>query len=196
MQILTCSPHAGGSSETIASLVAEWTATYGIPASIVPLRAHLIRPCTGCGHCLRHPDSCTLDGDGDNAQRLLRSIRETDLNLFVIPVYFYGPPALFKGLVDRAQRYWKQKEQGLLETSRRPALAIFCAARTRGEKLFEANLLILRCFLDLLGFRLHSSLLLRGIETPVDILGNASVLASLHEMGNEAVRLVQGAHHA
>ncbi len=196
VQILACSPHAGGSAETIASIIAEGVAASGISAPVVPLRTHLIRPCTGCGYCTHHPGDCMLDGDGDEALKLLQSIRKNDLTIFVIPVYFYGPPALFKGLVDRAQRYWSQHENRSTETSRRNALAILCAARTRGEKLFEPNLLILRCFLNLLGLRLHSPLLLRGIETPADILGNAHVLSCLNDMGNQAARLIREQQHA
>lgn len=196
VQILTCSPHAGGSTETIASLIAERTAVSGVPAHIVQLRNHLIRPCTGCGYCAVHQDHCTLDGHGDSAQALLQSIRESDLTLFVIPVYFYGPPALFKGLIDRAQRYWGllDRQRGR-DAPRRPALAILCAARTRGERLFEANLLILRCLLDLLGLELEPPLLLRGIETPADIVANRRVLSSLQDVSDQAIHLIRGTTH-
>ena len=196
MQILTCSPHAGGSTDTIAAIVSESAAASGVPSDIIFLRDHVIRPCTGCGFCTTHPDSCILDGNGDEARNLLRSISGNDLTVFAIPVYFYGPPALLKGLVDRAQRYWSQSKRQTEKDARRPAMAVLCAARTRGERLFEANLLILRCFLDALGLRLQNPLLLRGIETPADILGNPEILSRLHGMGHEAALFARGGHHA
>ncbi len=190
MQILTCSPHAGGSTDTIAAIVAESVAARGVIPGIVPLRDHIIRPCTGCGFCTEHAGSCILDGNGDTAQHLLCSIRESDLTLLVIPVYFYGPPALFKGFIDRAQRYWIQAQHQIDGTPRQ-AMAILCAARTRGERLFEANLLILRCFLNVLGLCLYRPLLLRGIENPASILGNAKALSSLRRMGYTAALLAK-----
>ena len=164
MRIVTCSPKKDGSTDTLARLVAEGAHCNDTVPEIVPLRDFQIRPCVACGFCTSHPDFCPLDA-GDDVADLLHTIRAEVFPVFVLPVYFYGPPAQFKAFIDRAQRFWALPVPQTL----RPASAIICAARFQGERLFEANLLILRCFLRALGFSLKAPLLLRGIESPADL---------------------------
>ena len=89
----------------------------------------------------------------------------------------------------------KRRIHGIaLPFPRRPAHAVLCAARTRGDRLFEANLLILRCFLDTLGFSLHEPLLLRGVERPDDLL-HPHLIAQIERFGLEAAEQATRLHH-
>ncbi len=185
--LLSCSPHAGGSTDAIAGLL-EQALSPCASLDAVTLREHAIRPCTGCGHCTTHPGHCVLDGD--DVPGLFRRLHRADTLILCLPVYFYGPPALLKGFIDRAQRFWAMPSPSA--TSRRPAFAAICAARTRGERLFEANLLILRCFLGALGFELRDPLLLRGVETPADI--TPQTLAQLQELASKAANPSANTH--
>lgn len=57
-----------------------------------------IRPCMGCNHCgMAGP--CVLDDDYEND--LKHRIREADMLVFVMPVYYYNWPAQLKVVVDR-----------------------------------------------------------------------------------------------
>ena len=160
--LLASSPHPGGSTDAACDLL-----TRSLPASVstdvIRLREHRVRPCIGCGYCTTHPDACPLDAD--DTPRLFARLHHADALVLSVPVYFYGPPAHFKGFIDRAQRFWATPPP----SPRRPAYVLLCAARLRGERLFEANLLILRCFLNTLHFELQPPLLLRGVETPKDL---------------------------
>ncbi|MFR1533513.1 MAG: flavodoxin family protein [Bilophila wadsworthia] len=126
----------------------------------IRLREYAIHPCIGCGYCSAHPGHCVFDGD--DVADLFRRMEHADSLILNIPVYFYGPPALLKGFIDRAQIFWEQRREGT-RTPRRPAQAVLCAARTQGDRLFEANLLILRCFW-IRWIQLHEPLFLRGVE--------------------------------
>ena len=69
------------------------------------------------------------------------------------------------------------------------------ARRVRGATgSFEANLLILRCFLDTLGFSLHEPLLLRGVERPTDLL-HSQVIAQIERFGLEAAEQATRFYH-
>ncbi len=163
----------------------------GATVDRIRLREYAIHPCIGCGYCSAHPGHCVFDGD--DVADLFRRMEHADSLILNIPVYFYGPPALLKGFIDRAQIFWEQRREGT-RTPRRPAHAVLCAARTRGDRLFEANLLILRCFLDTLGFSLHEPLLLRGVERPTDLL-HSQAIAQIERFGLEAAEQATRFYH-
>ena len=56
------------------------------------------------------------------------------------------------------------------------------------------NLLILRCFLDTLGFSLHEPLLLRGVERPTDLL-HSQAIAQIERFGLEAAEQATRFYH-
>lgn len=187
--VLGCSPRAGGSSDTVARLAGEAADMAGLSVERLFLRDFAIRPCVSCGHCLEHPDVCPLD-DGDDVGVLFARLRSADALLIAAPVYFYGPPAQFKALIDRAQRFWKLPALPPL----RPALVALCAGRTTGERLFEASLLILRCFLRAMGRESAPPLLLRGMDTVDDVARCPEIVRQAKKLGEEAARLVAPFH--
>lgn len=178
MQILIGSPHPHGTTDAIAHLLAEAAAHKGARPHTIHLRDTPVQPCINCGFCTTHPDTCPLDAE-DQGGQILNTLRQDTHPIFVLPVYFYGPPALFKALIDRAQRYWALPPR----TAPRPAHAVFCAARIQGERLFEANLLIMRCFLRALGLYLEQPLLLRGLESPADLAANPACREQVLQWG-------------
>lgn len=57
-----------------------------------------IRPCLGCNHCgMSGP--CVQKDDYENGLKGL--IRQTDMMVFVMPVYYYNWPAQLKTVIDR-----------------------------------------------------------------------------------------------
>ena len=177
--------------DAAARLLEQALLSRGATVDRIRLREYAIHPCIGCGYCSAHPGHCVFDGD--DVADLFRRMEHADSLILNIPVYFYGPPALLKGFIDRAQIFWEQRREGT-RTPRRPAHAVLCAARTRGDRLFEANLLILRCFLDTLGFSLHEPLLLRGVERPTDLL-HSQAIAQIERFGLEAAEQATRFYH-
>lgn len=181
--LLACSPHADGTTDAAVRLLEQAVLSGGVRADHIRLRDHDVRPCIGCGFCSAHPGDCVFH---DETKELFARLDRADSLIVAVPVYFYGPPALFKGFIDRAQTLWALREHGLRpRRPRRIARAVFCAARLNGERLFDANILILRCFLDTLGFELRDPLLLREAERPAD-LRRPPTIARLGRLGLEA----------
>ena len=60
-----------------------------------------IKPCIGCSAC--KTGDCVLD---DDMAQVLDLVAEADEIIVVSPVYFAGPPAQFKALLDRLQPFF------------------------------------------------------------------------------------------
>ncbi len=131
------------------------------------LRDYRVAACVACGFCSKNPMCCSFDKQkNDEGSALLRRLFQAQALIVIAPVYFYGPPAQCKILIDRAQMIWEARTRGVLQTpsQHRPAYYACTAARTQGERLFEASGLILRSFLQHMAFTPQPPLLLRGLD--------------------------------
>lgn len=181
--LLSASPRRGN-GDTIARLLCQWAreARPSLPLEVRFLRDTRVLPCTACGFCATHPEKCALDGTaGDQAGALLHAIRQAPRLIVVAPIWFYGPPAQLKALIDRAQTFWEAGNTVSAHgTSVQTAHLIFTAARQSGPRLFEASGLILRCFARQMGFVVPSDpLTLRGLDAPEDLQNSPDALERL-----------------
>lgn len=181
--ILSCSPRAGGNSDAAADIIKATLTEAGTDVLSLRLREHPVRPCTGCGRCAGRPGRCLLEGKQDAASFLFTEIARASALVLTAPVYFYGPPAQLKALIDRCQTFW---EAGGKQTDR-PAFVVLAGARARGERLFEASLLILRCVLPVLGFALRPPLLLRALDGPDALRADLRVCAEVAAFAAAAI---------
>lgn len=181
--LLSASPRRGN-GDTIVRLLQQWAreTPEATPPETRFLRDVSILPCTACGFCTTHPGRCALDNTpGDQASALLHAIRQTSRLILISPIWFYGPPAQLKALVDRAQTFWEAGSATAVSAPpARTAHLIFTAARQNGPRLFEASGLILRCFARQLGFAVPGEpLTLRGLDAPDDLQHTPETLAQL-----------------
>jgi multimeric flavodoxin WrbA len=165
--ILSSSPREGNG----AFLARRMAERHG--ARLIMLREHDVTPCIGCGGCAAHPHDCVFDGE-DDARSLLDALCAAPAVVLVAPVYFYGPPAQLKALIDRAQRVWEARPGGAdgqlsgMVSHGRFFGSVYTAARTRGDELFTAGRLIVDCFAQVIGCTPVEPLCLRGIEHETD----------------------------
>lgn len=162
--IFSASPRRGN-CEAIAEALAWRALARGAFGPLTFLRKKMVRPCAACGTCAQ-TEACVFDNK-DQGRPLFDQIADAQGLIVVSPVYFYGPPSQLKSLVDRSQAIWEANKRQM-PTEKRPAYVVLTAARMNGERLFDASLLILRCFFDVMGFRLEDSLLMRGLDGPDD----------------------------
>lgn len=104
-KLIVCgSPRKAGRSNHIANALFEQYANAGDEVELFLLAEHPIAPCTACDACEK-TYTCIID---DDMQLLYPLLDETDDLILVSPVYFSGPPAQFKAVLDRFQPYfWK-----------------------------------------------------------------------------------------
>ena len=190
--VVACSPQAGGNSDFAARRMAGALAAVGADPKVVHVRDLEIHPCVGCQVCAESLGfRCAFMRD--QAEELFRLILGAPVLFFVSPIYFYHVPALFKGFIDRSQRYFRAREagdQGLLGLPRRRAHAVLMGGRERGDKLFEGTLLSLRYFLWPFNVDLGESVCLYGVDRPGDLEANGEACGRVETMAARAWRAV------
>ncbi len=168
--ILCASPHAGGTCARLAALAAEGARESGLVCRVLEFWRLNFQGCTHCGACERPPHHCVLAGT-DDVEAVFAAMLHSPGLLWISPVYFYGLPAQAKALVDRGQRLFSA---GLSDAARRETLAgtttaVFAAAQTRGERLFDGSRLAVTYFSALMDHPLETCHGLYGVETAADI---------------------------
>ncbi len=168
--ILCASPHADGTCARLAALAAEGAEAAGLDFGVVELWRLKLQGCTHCGGCARPPHTCVLAGT-DDAETVFDAMLRASRLLWISPVYFYGLPAQAKALVDRGQRFFSAGSSSAGRPQRREgtAAAVFAAAQTRGERLFDGSRLAVKYFSALVAHPLEAFHGLYGAETPEDI---------------------------
>jgi putative NADPH-quinone reductase len=187
--VLLCGPRAGGNSDTAGLAFADGLARAGVEARVIRLREQAITPCRGCGSCAKTPQHRCPLSDGDDVEALFSAIMHARILAFASPVYFYHVPALFKALIDRAQRHYEVRmaaEPSHPASPPRSAQVLLVAGRKTGERLFEGTLLTLKYFLWPFYFRPAEPCLLRGLDAPGDLAADAATLARVSAYGEAA----------
>lgn len=187
--VLACSPRKGGNSDLGAELIARGLESAGAGARIVHLRERSVLPCKGCQGCgPKSGFACPLM-KRDQAEELFGLILASPMLFFASPIYFYHVPALFKALIDRAQRYYEARNAGdpvLAAMPKRNAHVFLVGGRSRGERLFEGTLLTMRYFLWPFGAILAGDLCLHGIDAPGDLGADEAAQARVTVFARDA----------
>ena len=91
------SPRKGGNTEILVSQIAAGAASAGAQVETVHLGGLHIRECDGCHACWRGRP-CSKD---DDMRAVYEKIAASEIIVFGTPVYWYGPTALMKAVIDR-----------------------------------------------------------------------------------------------
>ena len=101
MQILGLvgSPRKGGNTDILVDELLGAAAANGHSVGKVRLTELSIGPCRDCRACKRREDhSCALD---DDMTGLSSELERADVVVFGTPIYWYGPSAQMKPMIDR-----------------------------------------------------------------------------------------------
>ncbi|MDR1359700.1 MAG: NAD(P)H-dependent oxidoreductase [Deltaproteobacteria bacterium] len=190
--ILACSPRQGGNCAAAAGLFAQALGqAAGLPAppAVTRLSSFSIAPCLACSACANPRNSPGLafgcpQSAGDQSALLLRALTQAPALCFIAPIFFYHLPSPLKALLDRTQPFWLRQEAKSFAP--RTCRAILIAGRSQGKKLFEGSLLSLSYALKALNIRLADPLLLRGLESPGDLLASKTAVQAVLDYGRQA----------
>ena len=95
--LLFGSPNLNGSSRILADNFIQGAKEAGHSVSMLDMAHANIHPCTGCLHC-GYEDPCIQK---DDMKQIRKQILDTDMIVFVSPLYYYGFSAQLKILIDR-----------------------------------------------------------------------------------------------
>lgn len=168
------SPRLKGNTGLLLSEFLAETERLGARTLRVDVAASNISPCQECGTCEKK-GFCPID---DEMQQVYRLLRRADIVVMATPVFFYGPTAQLKAVIDRTQALWALRYvHKLVDPGRnwRKGLLLSLGA-TKGKNLFEGVALTAKYFFDAVGAGFEGSLTYRQIEAAGEIARHPTAL--------------------
>jgi len=96
------SPRKASNTDTLVDHILAGCHENGHTGEKLYLYDHEIAPCVDCRRCKEPPYVCVLS---DDALEIYPKIEQADLIIFGTPLYWYGPTAKMKLLIDRLRPY-------------------------------------------------------------------------------------------
>jgi len=177
------SPRIKGNSALLLSAFLDEAQRCGARTELVNVAQKQISPCQECGACEKK-GFCRI---ADDMQVVYPLLRQADVVVMATPIFFYGPTAQMKALIDRSQALWSRKYAlGLEDPGRKWRQGFLLAVgATRGKNLFEGTILTGKYFFDAIGARFQGSLGYRQIEHAGDIKTHPTALEDAAEKARD-----------
>jgi multimeric flavodoxin WrbA len=176
------SPRKKGNTHILVSKILEGAEAEGAETDILLLGKLKIRECDGCHACWQGKPC----GKKDDMNDVYPMLAESDAIVFGTPVYWYGPTALIKALVDRFV-YFNCPENRPQVRGKRAAIAV-----PFEEENPETADLVAAMFersLEYLEMNLVGQIIVPGVGEKGDVLEKEESLQAAYELGR---RLVSG----
>ena len=183
------SPRRKGNTDLLLAETLSVVEARGIEAEKVDLRGLKISPCLEIYQCLKNGE-CPIKDDMTGLYEKLTSARAI---ILASPIFFYGPSAQLKAVIDRCQALWCRMyvlKQGPTGDSPRRGYVISVAA-TKGRKLFDGLLLTFNLFFDVLYMEVGGQILIRGVDQAGEVLQNQDALSQARSMGNDIAQFIE-----
>lgn len=144
-----------------------------------------VSPCIECGTCERE-GFCPID---DDMQEIYTLLWQADVVVMATPIFFYGPTAQMKAVIDRSQALWARKyvrKRSDPGRKWRSGLLLSVGA-TKGKNLFDGTILTAKYFFDAVGARFVGSVTFRRIEKAGEIQKHKTALKDVEAQARELV---------
>jgi multimeric flavodoxin WrbA len=174
------SPRKKGNTHLLVARILEGARDGGGKTEILFLGDMELRECDGCHACWKGKP-CTKD---DDMNEVYEKIAESNVIVFGTPVYWYGPTALMKGLIDRLV-YFNCPENRHKIRDKKAILAV-----PFEEKNPETASLLVAFFekcLAYLEMDLLGTILVPGVTKRGEIKNRTADLDHAYELGRTAV---------
>jgi len=155
--VLESSGNKNGSSNMLAKEFIRGAQESGNEVTEFDVFRADIRPCIGCNHCSMAGPCVQKD---DYETKLKGMIRETDMIVFVMPVYYYNWPAQLKTVVDRFYSFTTEL------TYMHKKTVLLSAAWDNSDTVFAVVEAYYRQLCDYMQFEDQGTILGKGCGTP------------------------------
>ena len=184
------SPRIKGNTDILLDKALEGAQSRGAEIEKIIIDKLNISPCKEYYGCL-NDGNCVIHDDMDGIYpRLLQA----DRLIVASPMFFYGITSQLKALIDRCQATWARKyilKQKLSDKERKGAF--IGVGATRGDKLFEGSIFVIKYFFKAIDVEYTDELLVRGVDKKGEIDLHPDVLQDAFGLG---VRLAQSQRNA
>jgi len=181
---ISASPRERGNTDLLLREALRGAEAAGAEVEVVALRDLKIGPCIECYRCAR-TGCCAVE---DDYQAVYAKLLATDRLVFATPVFFMGPSAQAKLLIDRCQCLWARKyllKQPLFADGPRDRRAMVIAVGgTKGRKMFECVRLTMKYFFDAAEFTYAANLFVNQVDGRAEILRVPRAMAEAARLGS------------
>ncbi len=156
------SPRKRGNTATMLSWFLDRAGALGAETLELQVPELKIQPCKECGTC-ETKGFCPIE---DKMQEVYPLLWRAEVVVMGTPVFFYGPTAQLKALIDRSQALWSRKYVFKLDDPGRPWRKglLLAVGATKGKNLFEGTGLTAKYFFDALGASYEGALTYSRVE--------------------------------
>jgi multimeric flavodoxin WrbA len=99
---LVGSPRKNGNTDILVDKLLEGASSENCSVEKLYLYDMDIQPCVDCRNCTKESFECSIE---DDMKMLYRKLEEADVLIFGTPLYWYGPSAQIKLVMDRLLPY-------------------------------------------------------------------------------------------
>ncbi len=181
------SPRKGGNSDLLLDQALLGAEDAGANAEKINLMDLKIVPCLEIYACLKNGE-CSIK---DDMRGLYQRLIDCERLILAAPIFFYGVPATAKAFIDRCQAIWVRKhvlKKPFPSEGNRKGAFISVGA-TKGKRLFEGSVIMMKYFFEALDMVYADDLLVRGVDQKGEIRAHEVTLKEAYELGK---RLVSG----
>ena len=176
------SPRHNGNTATLLSRILESASAYGAETEYISLGDMNIRECDGCHACWRVFE-CAKHDDMNNVYPI---IENSDVIVFGTPVYWYGPTALMKALIDRMV-YFNCPETRKKIAGKRAVLVVPFEESDR--KTAAPTVAMFELSLGYLGIPLIETLIVPGVTRRGEVRDRPEFMERAEAIGEQLARL-------
>ena len=169
---LVGSPRRGGNTDLLVEQILEGSRSRGYTTEKLYLYDYTISLCTDCLGCKKGDYVCCVN---DEMQQIYPKMAEANVIVFGTPVYWYGPTAKMKLLIDRMRPFVENK--GL-----KGKRAIVVAPSAEGSVACAPLLEMFRLSFEYLGMYFAGEVLVKAYEKG-EIAKNREEMARAHVLG-------------
>lgn len=181
------SPRRGGNTEIILDQALAAARDAGAVCEKIVVRDLKISPCLEIHNCAQ-TGACAIRDDMLALSEKLASARVV---ILATPIFFYGPSAGLKAVIDRGQAFWARKYILKNENPNPKGLGVLIAVgATKGRKLFDGLKLTARYYFDALDLEPGPELLVRGADEKGAVQDRPEVLAEARTLGRRIAEFV------
>lgn len=142
--ILNGSPRKNGNTTFLSEKLAEHLEPLGIKTTTCFLYDQNIKPCVDCRKCKEGNLECVIKDDMVDIYKLIEA---ADLIIFATPIYWFGPTAQTKLLIDRLRPFYKNKK-----LNGKKSLSITPAASGECHGILTEQMLCRICGMLMIGY--------------------------------------------
>ncbi|MBW1708405.1 MAG: flavodoxin family protein [Deltaproteobacteria bacterium] len=181
------SPRRGGNTDLLLDETLTVLTEKRVVSEKVVLRDLKISPCLEIYACLKD-GQCAIK---DDMIELYDKLNAARVLIVASPIFFYGPCAQLKAVIDRCQAMWSRKYRLNWKTDQPPGRGyVISASATLGKKVFDGLLLTVKYFFDVLNLEFGGQVLVRGVDLAGEVFDKPEALSQARELGGTAVEFI------